>query len=152
MLGGEGADILTGSGSYAGQGTGGGLEGFAGSTMPIPALDGADLLEGEADHYLGEIARVLAPGGRVLVTFFLLDDSSRQAITEHRAGLPFLDPHEPVALVSDEVPEEAVAYDRGWVDAALARHGLTPLSGHPGTWRGGDDGRSFQDIVVARRG
>jgi SAM-dependent methyltransferase len=110
------------------------------------------LLEGEADHYLAEIARVLAPGGRALATFFLLHDASRAAIAAGAAGLPFLDADAPVAVVSDEVPEEAVAYDRGWVEAALARHGLTLDAVHGGTWWGDEQGVSFQDLVVARRG
>jgi SAM-dependent methyltransferase len=107
------------------------------------------LLEGEADHYLAEIARVLAPGGRGLLTFFLLDEGSRAAVAAGRAGLPFLDADEPVAVVSDEVPEEAVAYDRAWLDDALAGHGLRAAAVHPGTWRGSEDGRSFQDLVLA---
>jgi SAM-dependent methyltransferase len=109
------------------------------------------LLEGEADHYLAEIARVLAPEGRALITFFLLDPESRAAIAADAAGLPFLDPEQQVAVVSEEVPEEAVAYDRTWLDAALTRHGLTARGVHPGTWRGGE-GRSFQDLVVVARG
>jgi SAM-dependent methyltransferase len=109
------------------------------------------LLEGEADHYLAEIGRVLAPRGRVLGTWFLLDDDSRAAIAGGRAGLPFLDPDGPVAVVSDEMPEEAVAYDTTWVADAHRRHGLEVASVHPGTWRGDDDGASFQDLVIGRR-
>lgn len=109
------------------------------------------LLEGEADHYLAEIARVLSAGGRVLGTWFLLDDDSRAAIAAQRAGLPFLDPHEPVAVVSDAMPEEAVAYDSAWVADAHRRHGLEVASVHPGTWRGDEEGSSFQDLVIGRR-
>jgi SAM-dependent methyltransferase len=110
------------------------------------------LLEAQADHYLAEISRVLAPGGRVLATFFLLDDESRGALREGRAGLAFREAEGPVALVSEEVPEEAVAFDRAWVDDALARHGLAPAVLEPGSWRGGTAAhRSFQDLVVARR-
>jgi SAM-dependent methyltransferase len=110
------------------------------------------LLEGEADRYVGEAARVLAPGGRVLATWFLLDDASRAGLAAGRAALPFVDPDRRVAVVSDLVPEEAVAFDRGWLSDALARHGLTLPAIHAGTWRGGDDGASFQDIVVATKG
>jgi SAM-dependent methyltransferase len=110
------------------------------------------LLEGEADHYLAEIARVLAPGGRALITFFVLDGDSRAAIAQGRAGLPFLDPDAQVAVVSEDVPEEAVAYDRAWVEDALARHGLDLDGVHPGSWSGHQGARSFQDLVVARRG
>lgn len=108
------------------------------------------LLEGEADHYLAEIARVLAPRGRVLGTWFLLDDGSRAAIAAGAAGLPFLDADQPVALVSEEMPEEAVAYDTAWVTGAHRRHGLEVAAVHPGTWRGGE-GTSFQDLVIARK-
>ena len=110
------------------------------------------LLEGEADRYVAEIARVLVPRGRVLATWFLLDAGSRAAIAAGRAGLPFLAPEEPVAVVSDELPEEAVAYDGAWVADSYRRHGLELVTVHSGTWRGGGEGRSFQDIVIGRRG
>jgi SAM-dependent methyltransferase len=110
------------------------------------------LLEGEADRYLGEAARTLKPGGTLFATWFLLDDGSRAAIAAGRAALPFLDPDQPVAVISDEVPEEAIAFDRGaWLADATARHGLTVTAIHEGTWRGGD-GPTFQDIVVAKKG
>ena len=54
-------------------------------------------------------------------------------------------------MVDEDVPEEAVAYDTGWVRERLTDHGLTVRSIAPGTWTGRDDGRSFQDIVVAER-
>jgi SAM-dependent methyltransferase len=110
------------------------------------------LLEGEADHYLAEIARVLAPGGRALITFFVLDGDSRAAIAQGRAGLPFLDADGEVAVVSEDVPEEAVAYDQAWMIDALGRNGLDFDSVHPGSWSGHQGARSFQDLVVARRG
>jgi SAM-dependent methyltransferase len=109
------------------------------------------LLEAEADHYLAETARVLRPGGRVLATFFLLDDDTRAAIAAGRAGLNFLDPGEHVAVVSEEMPEEAVAYDAGWVRERLDGHGLEQVSVMPGSWSGDEDAASFQHIVVAER-
>jgi SAM-dependent methyltransferase len=109
------------------------------------------LLEGEAERYLGEAARTLAPGGRLFATWFLLDAGSRAAIASRAAGLPFLDPEQAVAVVSDEVPEEAVAYDRAWLTEALERHGLTLSAVHEGTWRGDEGGTSFQDIIVATK-
>jgi SAM-dependent methyltransferase len=109
------------------------------------------LLEAEADHHLAEAARVLRPGGRVLATFFLLDSDSRAAIADGRAGLAFLDPGEHVAVVSEDVPEEAVAYDTDWVRERLAEHGLELRAIAPGTWSAREDGRSFQDMVVAER-
>jgi SAM-dependent methyltransferase len=109
------------------------------------------LLEGEADRYLAEAARTLAPGGTLFATWFLLDDGSRAAVTSGRAALAFLDPEGRVAVVSDDVPEEAVAFDRTWLTEAAGRHGLEIRAIHEGAWRGGA-GPSFQDIVVATKG
>ncbi|HEY3020954.1 MAG TPA: class I SAM-dependent methyltransferase [Solirubrobacteraceae bacterium] len=100
------------------------------------------LLEDEAVHYLAETTRVVRPGGRVLATFFLLDDESRAAIAAGRSRLTFLDPGEHVAVLRDDVPEEAVAYDEAWLRARADVRDL-----HPGAWRG-RPGRSFQDLVV----
>jgi SAM-dependent methyltransferase len=109
------------------------------------------LLEGEAQRYVAEAARTLVPGGRLFATWFLLDDGSRAAIAAGRAGLPFLDADQAVAVVSDEVPEEAIAFDSTWLREALQRHGLTLTAVHEGTWRGDEGGTSFQDIVVATK-
>jgi SAM-dependent methyltransferase len=109
------------------------------------------LLEDETDHYLAELARVLAPGGRLTATFFLLDEGSRARIAAGEAGLPFLDPEGHVAVVSDHVPEEAVAYDEGWLRERAGTHGLAVEVVRHGTWSGRDDGMSFQDMVIYAR-
>jgi SAM-dependent methyltransferase len=109
------------------------------------------LLEDEADHYLAESARVLRAGGRLFATFFVLDDDSRRRLAAGEAGLPFLDPDQHTAVLSEDLPEEAVAYDELWIDARMRAHGLTPSTLRPGTWSGREDGLSFQDIVVAAR-
>jgi SAM-dependent methyltransferase len=110
------------------------------------------LLEDEAEHYLSETARVLKPGGRALATFFLLDEESRRLIAEGRSGLDFLEPEGHVAVLADDVPEEAVAYDEGWVYERVGEHGLRILEPvRPGTWCGREDGLSFQDIVILER-
>ncbi|WCB93213.1 hypothetical protein DSM104299_01920 [Baekduia alba] len=115
------------------------------------------LLEGEADRYLAEAARTLAPGGTLFATWFLLDDGSRAAIASGAAALPFLDAEARVAVISDAVPEEAIAFDRAWLGEAAARHGLTIAAIHDGAWRGETDppappAPTFQDVVVATNG
>jgi SAM-dependent methyltransferase len=103
------------------------------------------LLEPEAERYLGEALRVLRPGGRLLATFFLLDGSSRAALEAGRAAIAFPPADGPVSVADPALPEEAVAYDLGWV-----RERLTVYSSDPGAWRGEPlAARSFQDLVVA---
>jgi SAM-dependent methyltransferase len=107
------------------------------------------LLEADATRYVAECGRVLAPGGRLFATFFLLDETTRALIEEGRSGLAFLDVHERVAILDEELPEEAVAYDDEWVFEALRSNGLELSAQHPGSWSGRDDPVSFQDIVIA---
>lgn len=108
------------------------------------------LLPDEADRYLAEMARVMRPGGRLLLTFFLLgaDGRDRNAPT---GRLTFAHDHGHYATDSEETPEDAVAYREDWVRERLATHGLAPVEPIlPGTWSGRVDGASFQDIVIAR--
>jgi SAM-dependent methyltransferase len=110
------------------------------------------LLEQEAGHYLDEIARVLRPGGRALLTLFVLDDGSREAMAEELALRHFLQPHEHVAVLRDELPEEAVAYDVGWLRERLVGAGLRPRADvRPGIWRGDGTAPTFHDVLVVER-
>ena len=105
------------------------------------------LLADAADHYLDEAARVLAPDGRMLSTWYLIDD-------EHRSAPPGrfrrVDPAAPTAVRDPAVPEEAVAFDERWLRDRLAARGLSPRALARGSWASGE-GRSLQDIVVADR-
>ncbi|HEV3000702.1 MAG TPA: class I SAM-dependent methyltransferase [Solirubrobacteraceae bacterium] len=107
------------------------------------------LLEREADHYLAETARVLKPGGRMLATFFLLNEESRGLIADGSAALAFLDPDDHVSVLDADLPEEAVAYDEEWLGERLAEHGLRPEATRYGSWCGRPDFASFQDLIVA---
>jgi hypothetical protein len=102
----------------------------------------------EAEHYLAEAVRVLRPGGRLLATFFLLDDASRAALRAGRTTIPFPIANEEaeMAIADPDLPEEAVAFDVAWV-----RERLDVRSIDPGTWRGmpSPPARSYQDIVIA---
>jgi hypothetical protein len=87
---------------------------------------------------------VLRPGGRLFARFFVLDEGSRAGLAAGDATMPFLDAGEHVAVLSEDLPEEAVAYDRTWLAARL---GAAPQV-VPGAWRGGE-APELLDIVVA---
>jgi SAM-dependent methyltransferase len=95
-------------------------------------------------HYLGQIRRVLAPGGRALVTAFVLDPDAPDP------ALAFGPVADGMAVVDPAVPEEAVAFESDWLLEALRAAGLDLVAIHPGSWTGREGGLSFQDVVVAR--
>lgn len=103
------------------------------------------LVADEALHYLAETRRVLAPGGRMLATFLVLDERARD-----RAAIKLGAVRDAMALADEALPEEAVAYEEQWVLAALRAAGLDFEALHPGTWTGAEQGTSFQDVVIAR--
>lgn len=128
---------------------------LAASAYRFPYEDGAfdlvlatsvftHLLADAADRYLAEAARVLAPGGRLLTTWFLM-------APDGGASIDFGYTEGPASTVDPALPEAAVAFDVDWVLGRLAERGLRvrePV--HWGTWSG-RPGLSSQDIVVADR-
>jgi SAM-dependent methyltransferase len=111
------------------------------------------LPQDEAAHYLGEVARVLRPGGNCFLTFFLLTVDARQAMTEGRARLDFRHRAAGEATTNPRCPEDAIALPVDGARAMLAEAGLDvaePI--HYGAWSDAPDAFTFQDIVVARRG
>ncbi len=104
------------------------------------------LLAAAADHYLDELARVLAPGGRALTTWLLLDPAAPPTDAATWSFVPSSDGMAEVADPDD--PEAAVAYQLAWLRDHVAAHGLhlrEPIA--PGTWRG-RPGTSVQDLVL----
>lgn len=105
------------------------------------------LLAEAADHYVAETARVLAPGGRLFFTWYLLRG---EWATSPPPPLRVYDHTRPAAVEDPAEPESMVAYPEEWVLARLADHGFKPPAVHPGTWRG-LPGPTHQDIVIAYR-
>jgi ubiquinone/menaquinone biosynthesis C-methylase UbiE len=107
-------------------------------------------MSGDAiQHYLVELARVLRPGGRFLVTFFVLTEDSRRAVADHRAAYEFVHPVDGGFTSDPRQPEAAMAFDEEVVEGMLRTAGLslrTPI--HHGQWAANPGGVAGQDIVV----
>jgi SAM-dependent methyltransferase len=114
---------------------------FADGAFDLALLTLVDALPEEAERRLAESRRVARRA--CVATAFVLDDDARAAIAEGRAGLPFADAGEPVALLDEAAPQEAVAYGEAWL-----RERLDVRAVRPGRWRGGD-AETFEDVVCA---
>lgn len=110
------------------------------------------MLRPDVEHYTDEIARVLAPGGRAFLTYFLLGPDVHERLAAGTTTMRF-DVELPGARAMHAgSPEAAVAYEEGDVRAMLTASGLE-LAGPPryGSWSGRPDHLTFQDVVVVRR-
>ena len=108
-------------------------------------------------NYAEELARVVAPGGTFFGTFCLINADSAGRIDRREARLDLahalVDSADGIGYraLDASTPETAVGLDEQFVTDSLERVGLTVAAIHPGLWSGRPGGRSYQDIVVARR-
>jgi SAM-dependent methyltransferase len=109
------------------------------------------LVLAETRQYLSESARVLAPGGCLFATFFLLNDHAHEA-------LPRLSPHyrfpvdqPPLRLADAANPAVGVAIDDAVLIGLIREAGFASYDIHYGKWSARPDGVTFQDLVLCRR-
>jgi len=118
----------------------------------------------ESAHYLAEVARVLRPGGRIVATWYLINDEAT-GLLERGAGQVPLGSSEPMRLDHEltdadgwrmwtthpRIPEQLIAVAEGDVAGFHERAGLGVSEIRRGHWCGRprEDGRLGQDIIVA---
>ena len=108
------------------------------------------------ERYLDESARVLAPGGRLFATFFLINEENRQVASAPASRYPF-DLSDPGPFYRDPSGGAllaAVAVEEAWLLDRAADSGLTLLRPVAyGFWPSDDpsQGTSYQDICVFSR-
>ena len=107
------------------------------------------MFKDDVANYLTQISRVLKPGGKSLITWFLLNGVSRTAEE------PFFD----FAYNFDDVtktttpknPEAALAFDEDFVRGLLSKCGLAIAGVEHGTWAQKDSPYQLQDMVIATK-
>lgn len=108
------------------------------------------MLSADVENYLGEMRRVLKPGGRTFITWFVLNEASLEASLSRKAALEFRYKWNDVsAVVSTKYPEGAIAYHENYILSALAKR---RLGLQREIYRGGwamPEARFFQDYTIA---
>ncbi len=103
----------------------------------------------DIESYLGEVARVLKPGGIVYASYFLMNEQSERAMREGRTTINFSEVGDGYQAVADVSAEYAVAYDEGWVQGVYTQHALTIRETQYGKWSGSGDPLGAQDVIIA---
>lgn len=107
------------------------------------------LLPEATEHYLAEARRVLRRKGHLFTSFFLVDGGSSGPIESGVTYPVFTQRTDWGWLHNPAVPEDGVAFNRGWLEERLARSGFKDVQIHEGSWRG-PSARYYQDLVIAR--
>ncbi len=109
------------------------------------------LLPDDMEHYLKEISRVMKPGGRCLITFFLLNAESTDLIRAGKSTIAFVLDRGRYLTVDGAPEEAAVAYDERYIAEIFERNGLRDLHIHFGNWCRRPLALDYQDLVFATK-
>ena len=82
-------------------------------------------------NYLREISRVLKPGGRSLITFFLLNEESRSLLSQGLGKPTFPYAGQDCMVSEQKCPESAVAFEESFIRRDYASTGVGDYRAHP---------------------
>lgn len=123
------------------------------------------LNELDAVFYMQDVYRILRPGGKAIITGFVLDETyeaSLEARTDDTGTFhstpksmwifeqPAYNSHNWFTTRWAEVPEKAIAFNKAGLAHMLLESGLKLLAFHPGCWRE-TPGIFFQDIIILQK-
>ena len=101
-------------------------------------------------HYMDEIRRVLKPGGRGLITCFLLNGESVSLIDRGKSKLDLSHPRGDGKVADPGNPDYAVGFDEGLFKDWLETRGLAVVETLYGSWCGRSDYVSYQDMLIVQ--
>lgn len=112
------------------------------------------MVPADMQSYLSEISRVMRPGARSVITYFLLNAESmafvRRGEDVHKLRFTYQD--DPLCRIADpNVPESVVAHDEERIREFYAASGCTLLEITYGNWCGRSSLTGLQDVVIATK-
>jgi SAM-dependent methyltransferase len=116
------------------------------------------MLPAEVERYVSEIARVMKKNGRMFATYSLITPESLQLMDSPASAMRFKHHRGSHWVISERVPELAVAYDEPYIREVYAKSGFAdPPDVYVGAWCGRtgywplDSGLGDQDTLVATK-
>ncbi|MDR1336912.1 MAG: class I SAM-dependent methyltransferase [Tannerella sp.] len=106
------------------------------------------MMPDDVDNYIGQISRVMRPGGKCLATFFLVNDDILKRMEAGDTDLVFKHACGDCLLMNHRVKEANVAYREDFLQKLFDRHGLRKDVVFHGQWSNSSNYVSFQDVVV----
>jgi SAM-dependent methyltransferase len=106
----------------------------------------------DMERYLCEVARVLKAGGRCLISFFLLNDSSLTLMRANKSAINLNINPGSCWLADASDPEAVTGYGEDFVRALYDKYKLEikePV--HYGAWCGRETFLSYQDLILASK-
>ena len=111
------------------------------------------MLAEEMEHYLSEISRTIKPGGRCVMSCFLLNTDVAALVKASKSGIDFKYVRSNCTISNQDVPEAAVAYEETFLRDRFAKYRLKIIEPvYYGSWPGREKFLSYQDIILATKG
>lgn len=107
------------------------------------------MLPADLSNYLREIARVLRPGGRTVISGYLLDETKRARMASGASVFTFSHAGPGYWAEYAELPEAAIAYENSWMLDLYARCGLEVTEVIDGLWS--TQRVQGQDIIISTK-
>jgi SAM-dependent methyltransferase len=109
------------------------------------------MLPPDVRHYLGEIHRVLRPGGKCLSSCFLLNAESRRLIRQGRSTIALVHPLNECFVAVPKVPEDAIGFEEQRLLDWIAERNFLLQGKYYGSWCGRPKFNSYQDILIYQK-
>jgi hypothetical protein len=109
------------------------------------------MLPDAVQNYVSEISRVLKPGAKSFISFFLLNDESRRLIAQGKSTIPLTHDLDGYTVLDPEFPETTVGLSEHFVRKCFEDSGLAISAIHYGSWCGREGTNLYQDIVLSVR-
>jgi SAM-dependent methyltransferase len=107
----------------------------------------------DMEKYLSEIARTLKPGGRCMITFFLLNSESKELMERGASAFDFKHALSDCFTTDMNRPEVAIAFEESFVRRCFAKYDLNLIEPiYFGNWCGRKKQLTYQDVVLAVKG